>query len=94
MNLGRAIKIIRTARNFTQRDLAKKAGLSASYLSLLEKGKRDPNISVLETISQALHIPLTVLIIIAAEEHDLPELGKKLSDKLIKLAFEAINNER
>jgi len=90
MNLGKAIKVCRQAKKLTQSQLAKKAKISISYLSLLERGMRDPNISILKSISKALNIPFAVLIFVAADKNDLPELGEKLSNKLIKLAFEAI----
>lgn len=62
MNIGKAIKLCRNQKGFTKTKLAEKAELSTSYLTLLEQGKRDPNLSTLEKICQALQIPSTILI--------------------------------
>jgi transcriptional regulator with XRE-family HTH domain len=42
----------------TQQDLADRAGLERSYISLLESGRRLPGLEVLIRISKALGIPL------------------------------------
>lgn len=91
MNIGRAIKLGRKAKNLTQSDLAKRAKLSVSYICLLENGKRDPNISILEKLSKALQISVPILIFIGTEENDLPELSKKLTTKFKKLTLELIH---
>jgi len=43
MNYGKAIKILRSAKNLEQQELAKKIGLDSSYISLIENGKRKPS---------------------------------------------------
>ena len=53
MNIGRAIKLCRNQKGFTKTKLAENSGLSVSYLTLLEQGKRDPNLSTLEKICLA-----------------------------------------
>jgi transcriptional regulator with XRE-family HTH domain len=89
MHLGQAIKFCRQQRSLTQPGLAKRAGISASYLSVLEKGKRDPSFSMIEKIARALDIPLSLLIFIAtdpSEIHGLPtEITEKLSAVTINL---------
>ena len=68
MNLGAAIKFCRQQRNLTQPALAVRADVSASYLSVLEQGKRDPSFSVLQKIARALDVPLSLLIFVAFDE--------------------------
>lgn len=41
--------------------LAAKSGLSLSYLSDLERGRRLPNPKVLKAVAQALNVPISVL---------------------------------
>ena len=41
MNIGQAIQLARSKRKLSQAELAKRAGISVSYLSLLERGRRD-----------------------------------------------------
>lgn len=89
MNVGKAIKLCRTQKNMTQAELAGAAGISVSYLSLIEQGKRDPNLSTVEGIANALKVPLSVLIFLAAEGNELqsisPEMAEKLSFTALKL---------
>ena len=89
MNLGKAVKVCRTSQNLNQTILAERAGISISYLSLLERGKRDPNTSTIEALSMALGIPVIILFFLAAEKKDLigiePELIEKLSYTTLKL---------
>ena len=92
MNIGFAIKQCRKTKHFTQSDLSKRSKLSISYISLLERNKRDPNISVLEVISKALDVPVPILIFLAAEKNDLPELGEDLTRRLKKLAFKVVGD--
>src|SRR5712691_10626318 len=47
----------RTRPRLTQKDLAKKAGYSVTYISMLERGERDPSSpETAETLSEALNL--------------------------------------
>lgn len=61
MSLGRNIKLIRTARGIGLSDLAMQAGISISYLSLVESERRTPSIKVAESIAKHLRVPMSVL---------------------------------
>ncbi len=83
MNLGNAIKLCRTQRKMTQSTLAEKSGISAAYLSLLERNERsDPGMSTVEALSKALKVPLSVLMFLASDESERGELGEELSQRL------------
>lgn len=87
MNLGRAIKLCRSQREMTQTKLATETGLSVSYLSLLEKNKRDPSVSTIQKIAEALSIPSSILFFLAADKAELKGLDEDLAEKL---AFTAL----
>lgn len=55
---GNPIRVWREHRGLSQAELAAKAGISATYLSQLESGKRDGTIEVLQDISAVLGVPL------------------------------------
>lgn len=55
-NLGKRIKQLRIAKGLTQESLATRAGLTKSYISLLETGKKMPAIFTLSHIAGALGI--------------------------------------
>lgn len=91
MNLGRSIKLCRTNRGLSQEDLARKVGLSASYISLIEKGDRDPAVSTAEKIATALGVPMSLLTFLAAEPGELKGVPEEVRDKLAGVAFKLLN---
>ena len=56
-----AIKRVRSELSIKQSELAKKTGLSASYLSLVENGKAVPSLTALKEIADAMDIPYELL---------------------------------
>lgn len=58
---GTRIRSLRTARRLGQADLARLAGVSPSYLNLIEHNRRRASASVLEAIAQALQVPAEAL---------------------------------
>lgn len=75
--IGRAIRVIRAVRGITQKELAKRAGVKPSYISLLEAGKRDnPSIEFLVRLSKAAcvsKVVVTTLSMSYEELRDEPE---------------------
>ena len=70
MNYSKAIRVTRALADLSQRELATELGVDPSYVSMLEKGKRDPSRETLEKIAEKLKVPLHLLILIAAERGD------------------------
>ncbi|MEI8174310.1 MAG: helix-turn-helix domain-containing protein [Deltaproteobacteria bacterium] len=56
------VKLWRMERNLTQQELAGRAGISKSYLSQIETGKRQGTVETLRAIALALDVPPDVLI--------------------------------
>lgn len=52
------IRVWRQHRGLTVAALAAKAGIAASYLSLLERGKREGKVSTLRAVAKALEVTL------------------------------------
>lgn len=71
MDYGKALKIVRALADLQQKDVAKLAGLTPGYISLIEKGSRRPSLGTLERISKALGIPNDLLILLASEANNL-----------------------
>jgi transcriptional regulator with XRE-family HTH domain len=89
MNYGRGIKIARAYRGKSQRALAAQIGLDASYISLIESGTRVPSTKTLRAISEALTLPLYLLIFLGSEGEDLrgitPEQANLMGAQLLDL---------
>lgn len=59
MQFGDWLKKERTKRGLTGAALAKRSGVSQSYISSLESGKRrDPSLSIAARITKGLGVPL------------------------------------
>src|SRR5438874_13649328 len=59
--LGNAIKQQRSALGISQEELAARAGLHRTYVSEVERGERNPSITSVEKLAQALEISITSL---------------------------------
>ena len=81
MNIGSSIKQLRKERGISQKDFAKHVGISQTFLSLIEAGKRDCSIHFLESIAKGLDIPLFVLFWFSGEVKDVPEEKKEVFEK-------------
>lgn len=89
MQLGKTIKSCRKIQGYTLDKLASECDLSPSYLSLVEQGKREPSLSSLQSICDALKISLNVLLFLAAKPDEISELDSK-SVNLISEAIESL----
>lgn len=77
MNYAKAIRIVRSIANITQKDLADRSGLDRSYLSLIEGNKRKPTIETIQVISDALKIPFHLLTLLATEKSDTKRINEE-----------------
>jgi transcriptional regulator with XRE-family HTH domain len=60
--IGSRIRSVRSSRNLTLQELGELTGLSASMLSLVERGKTSPSIGTLVAISYALGVHMRDLV--------------------------------
>ena len=88
IQIGKAIKVCRTQKNMKQAELAELANISISYLSLLERGKRDPTLSTIQSIVFALDIPFSILMFLADEKTDLAKINLEVAEKLSYIALQ------
>lgn len=90
MNVGSAIRLCRKRRGVSQTEVATRAECSVSYLSMLENNKRDPTLSMITKIAEALHVPVVALFVIASEEKDLGKIDGQLAGRLHRAAMASI----
>lgn len=64
--IGRTIRLARTARGWSQLELADRAGLSGPYVSQIETGAKRPSSESLLAIADALDVPMHELFAEAA----------------------------
>lgn len=61
LQLGKRICYLRTLKGMTQLDLSVEAETTTSYLSDVERGKRNPSVKVLHRIATVLGVTLEEL---------------------------------
>jgi len=60
--VGKRIREIRTEKSLTIEALAKKIGISRSYLNYLELGRKNISVDKLDVIARSLEVPMTDLV--------------------------------
>ncbi len=65
--LGRALRGLRVERKMTLEALAKASDLHWTYLSGIERGRRNPTLKVLAAIASALDVTTSELVRLAEE---------------------------
>lgn len=87
--LNRALKMLRTYHQLTQVELAKRLGISNSYLSELEKGDKTPGLDLLERYSEVFKMPVSSILLFSESIHTQHKPGTKLrvaaADKILRL---------
>jgi transcriptional regulator with XRE-family HTH domain len=76
MDYGKALRIARAVSGLQQQELAERAGLNASHISLIEKGSRKPSVAAIEKLSRALSIPESLFTMLAAESGDVSGINE------------------
>ena len=63
---AKAFRIVRAAFGLTQSELAARMPIKASQLSLIEAGKRQPSLRVVDGLAQAVGIPAALISLLAS----------------------------
>ena len=97
MNYSKAIRVARSLADLSQGQLADRADIDRSYLSLIESGKRQPTIETLEKLAVALKLPFHLLSLLGSEEADVekadPGQIETLSLALTKLLMQVDSDD-
>ncbi len=88
--LGEALRLVRSFHDISQIELAHQLGISRSYLSEIESGKKTPSIDLLASYSKAFEIPISYLLLFCEtlEEND---ASSKIRSVATKKALRLLN---
>lgn len=68
---ARAFRIIRAAFGLRQAELAARVSITASQLSLIEAGKRQPSLRVVDGLARAVGMPAALITLLASTPNDI-----------------------
>lgn len=96
--LNQALRLIRSFHDMSQTELSETLGISKSYLSEIESGKKQPTLEILDKYSKEFDIPLSSILFFS-ETIDSNKLGEKVRVNLAKkivsiLEWNQTRNER
>lgn len=87
--LYRALKLLRTYHQLTQIELAKRLGISNSYLSEIEKGDKAPGLDLLNKYAEVFKMPTSSILLFSETMEGERKPGSKLriaaADKILRL---------
>jgi len=87
--LNRALKLLRTYHQLKQIELAKRLGVSNSYLSEIETGLKTPGVDLLEKYAEVFKMPVSSIMLFSETMNSDRTTGDKLriaaADKILRL---------
>ncbi len=78
--LAEAIRLIRVFHDMKQNELAARLGISKSYLSEIESGKKAPSVEIIQKYSSEFQIPASSILFFSEQLGDLSS-GYDVADK-------------
>lgn len=93
MNFARAVRIARAARGISQKELAERAGLDASYVSRIEFGERTPRQKAVASLASALQVPVDLLRLLAAPKEGLGGITQAEAGVIGAMLLELLTTE-
>jgi transcriptional regulator with XRE-family HTH domain len=92
MDYGKALRLSRALTGLQQQELAELTGIDASYISLIEQGKRTPSLKLIHKLSRTLGIPVHLFTFLAMtpedsellDSNELASIGESLTKLILK----------
>ena len=84
LRLGHAVAICRAARGWTQDELARRARLGPSMLSLVEAGHRQLSLDSVERVAAALDIAPSFTLLLASDEQAVAEAPPQMCAAILR----------
>ena len=82
INIGKTIRLLRINAGIKQKDLAHTLGITPSYLSLVETGKKQPGRRLIERAAEKLGVPVSYIFRHNERPKDITKEQEELFDLL------------
>ncbi|OUP50358.1 helix-turn-helix domain-containing protein [Lachnoclostridium sp. An181] len=89
--LGQRIRELRKTRMINQRELAKRANMTSSYLGQLERDEKNPTIGSIEKICAAFDLTLSEFF---SEKSGERKVQDQISEEIMKYVRECTDSEK
>jgi len=74
---GEALRLIRVFHDMKQSELASRLGISGSYLSEIERGKKEPSLDLVERYSAEFEMPMSSILFFSESIDDAGAASEK-----------------
>lgn len=91
---AKAFRIVRAAFGLRQAELAARMPVTASQLSLIEAGKRQPSLRVVEALGQAVGVPAALITLLASSPTDVESRANEDVSDLARALLRALVTAR
>lgn len=94
--INESLRVLRKFWGLSQNELAHAIGVSQSYLSEVESGKKDVTMDLLQKYSDCLNVPMSSLLFFAETLEEHPPAGKGqvfVADKVLGLLKKMVPND-
>lgn len=92
MDLGSTLRNARIKRGLRQRICAIQLGVSSTYLSLVERGRKKPSMGLIEDMCKLYLIPVPILFWFTIQEKDIIPINRRRF-RLIKPDIDQLMNK-
>lgn len=94
-DFAKAFRVIRAAYGLQQAELAQRIGISASQLSLIEKGKRQPSLKVISNLGGVTGVPTSLITLLASDPEEVVDQDVSgLASALLRLIVNASDDQQ
>jgi transcriptional regulator with XRE-family HTH domain len=84
VEIGPRLRMLREERHISMRELARRSGLSANALSMIERGLTSPSVSTLTKLANAMEVPITAFF---REEPDRSNIVFRKASERTRMPF-------
>lgn len=88
MNIGKALKLVRSAKDLSLENVAERSGISVSYLSRIERDERQATMPLVAKIAEALAVPVAIVVFLGSDAGELKGLDKNTERRFSELALD------
>ena len=94
IKVGDTIRILRQAKGLKVKTLAEAAKVSVPFVTLIEKGDREPSLAVLRRLAGALDVPFEAFVLISQPSNGTFETSDQAATKLMSSIRRVASAER